>query len=186
MFVQEEHLRNVGFKYIGKNVKISIHATFYNVENISIGDNTRIDDFCILSAGEEGIEIGNHVHIACYSSLIGQGKITLEDYSNISSRVSIYSSNDDYSGEWMTNPTVSNEFTNVNHQYVIIHKHVVIGSGSVILPGSIIGLGSAVGALSLVKSYLPSFGIYAGCPAKFIKSRSMRLLDLEKLEGGVK
>lgn len=50
--------------------------------------------------------IGNYIHIAVYSSLIGSGRITLMDYSNISSRVSIYSSNDDYSGNYMSNPMV--------------------------------------------------------------------------------
>ena len=64
-FLTEIALKEHGFKRLGKGVKISSKASIYNAGNISIGDNTRIDDFCIISAGEEGIEIGRNVHIAC-------------------------------------------------------------------------------------------------------------------------
>ena len=40
--------------------------------------NSRIDDFCVLSAGEGGIEIGDYVHVAVFCMLIGAGKIKLE------------------------------------------------------------------------------------------------------------
>ena len=96
----------MGFASVGANVSISDRATFYNSAGISIGANVRIDDFCVLSAGAGGIIIGDHVHVAVYSSLIGAGRITLSQFSNISSRVAIYSSSDDYSGATMTNPTV--------------------------------------------------------------------------------
>ena len=127
-FIKQEELEKIGFKYLGKNVLISDKCSIYNAKNISIDDNTRIDDFCILSAGEDGIEIGKYVHIACFSSLIGKSKITMKDYSGISSRVSIYSSSDNYDGEWMTNPCLPKNVTNTTHQEVIIGKHVVIGS----------------------------------------------------------
>ena len=77
----KDELKEIGFKYLGKNVLISNKTSIYNAKNITIGNNTRIDDFCILSAGEGGIEIGDYVHIACYSSLIGKGKIQMNDYS---------------------------------------------------------------------------------------------------------
>ena len=74
----------------------------------------------------------------------------MADFSGLSSRITIYSSNDDYSGNNMTNPSIPTEFTNVTHADVIIKKHAIIGSGSVILPGVTIEEGAAVGALSLV------------------------------------
>jgi galactoside O-acetyltransferase len=168
------------FKKIGDNCSISEKASFYNKNKISIGDNVRIDDFCILSAGIGGIEIGNNIHIAAYSSLIGAGKITLQDFCNISSRVSIYSSNDDYSGQYMTNPTIPAHLTNVAHSDVTIGKHVIIGCGSVILPGVEIGEGSAIGALSLINKNCEPFMIYAGTPAAPLKRRSKALLSKEK------
>jgi dTDP-4-amino-4,6-dideoxy-D-glucose acyltransferase len=168
------------FKDVGSNVLISAKASFYNPSNITIGDNTRIDDFCVLSAGTGGITIGKNVHIAVFSSLIGKGRIIIEDFVNISSRVSIYSSNDDYSGTYMTNPTIDEKFTNVTHGNVHIGKHVIIGSGSILLPDVILEEGVCIGALSLVTKSCKSFTVYAGVPAKKIKTRDKNLLKLEK------
>jgi len=174
-------LEKMGFKYLGKNVLISEKASFHNCGKIEIGDNTRIDDFCVLSAGAGGIVIGRYIHVAAYTSFIGAGKITLEDFSNLSSRVAIYSSNDDYSGQHMTNPMVSKKFTNVQHDDVLIAKHVIVGCGAVILPGVRLEQGVAIGALSLVNKDCKEFGIYAGTPAKYIKERSRKLLEFEAL-----
>jgi len=174
-----DSLKRIGFASLGCNVLISENAKFYGAGRISIGDNVRIDDFCILSAGEGGIRIGNFVHIAAYSSLIGHSEIFLDDFSGLSSRVSIYSSSDDYSGETLTNPTVPSRYKNVTHAPVRVGKHVIIGSGSVILPGVTIGNGAAIGSLSLVTRDCESFFIYAGIPARRIKQRSRKLLDLE-------
>jgi len=178
-YLGPQDLRNLGFKRLGSGVQLSDKASVYGAARIEIGDNTRIDDFCVLSAGEGGISIGKHVHVAVYTSLIGAGRIEIRDFANLSSRVSVYSSNDDYSGEYMTNPTVPAEYTNVTRLPVIIGKHVIIGSGSVILPGVTLQAGAAVGALSLVTSDCDGFGIYAGVPAKRIGDRKRSLLERE-------
>lgn len=174
-------VERLGFASVGDNVNISDRASFYNCANISIGNNVRIDDFCVLSAGVGGISIGNYIHVAVYASLIGAGKITLSDFSNISSRVSIYSSSDDYSGVTMTNPMVPSQFTGVTNADVFVGRHVIVGSGSIILPGVVMEEGVAVGALSLVEQNCSAFCIYAGIPAKKIKNRMRTLLELENL-----
>ena len=179
-FYNEEEIRKMNFKHVGNNVKLSRKASIYNAQHISIGNDTRIDDFCVLSAGEGGICIGKNVHIAVYTSLIGKANITIDDYANISSRVSVYSANDDYSGMYMTNPTVPSEYTNVNYSPVHIGRHVIVGSGSVILPGASLEEGAAIGSLSLVNKNCEAFGIYAGVPVTYIKMRNKRLLELEE------
>lgn len=175
-----EALAVMGFASVGSNVRISDKASFYGTSRIFLGNDVRIDDFCVLSAGEGGIRIGNHVHVAVYSCLIGAGAITLADFANISSRVAIYSSSDDYSGATMTNPTVPDEFKAVEHAPVSIGRHVVIGSGSLVLPGAVLEDGVAVGALSMMCGYSPEFGIYAGIPAQRIRERQRDLLELER------
>lgn len=175
----QQQIKSIGFATVGNNVSISDKASFYGASRISIGSNVRIDDFCVISAGAGGVNIGNNIHIAIYTSLIGAALIKLDDFCNISSRVSIYSSSDDYSGLSMTNPTVSDEFKMVKNAPVHLCKHVIVGSGSVILPGVTLEEGVAVGALSLVSNSCSAFGIYAGIPARFIKDRSRNLLDLE-------
>jgi len=179
--LSRKQIEEMGFSHVGENVRLSDKASYYNCKNIVIGDHVRIDDFCVLSAGVGGIEIGSYIHIAVYSSLIGAGKIELRDFSNISSKVAIYSSNDDYSGTSMTNPMVPDENTNVSHADVIIGRHVIVGSGSVVLPGVTLDTGVAVGALSLVTRNCEAFGIYSGVPAKRIKERKRDLLELEGL-----
>ena len=132
-----ELVEKMGFCSLGENVNISDKAAFYGAARISLGNNVRIDHYCTLSAGDGGINIGNYVHISVYASLIGAEKITLSDFSGLSARVSIYSSSDDYSGSFMTNPTVPNIYTGAKHLQVRIGKHVIVGSGCVILPGAV-------------------------------------------------
>ena len=64
-FLSEAELSDLGLKQVGQNVSISKLASFYGTENIAIGNNVRIDDFCILSGR---IKIGNYIHVAagCY------------------------------------------------------------------------------------------------------------------------
>lgn len=173
-------LEDMGFASLGADLMISDRASFYGAARISLGDCVRIDDFCVLSAGEGGVSIGRHVHIAVYTSIIGAGQVIIEDFANLSSRVSIYSSSDDYSGATMTNPTVPAAYKRVHHAPVRLGRHVIVGCGSVILPGVTLGDGVAVGALSLVKEDAADFGIYAGNPARRVRERKRDLLALEQ------
>jgi galactoside O-acetyltransferase len=179
-FLTPEQLTEIGFKSVGRNVLLSEKASVYNPSSISIDDNARIDDFCILSAGSGGIRIGKYVHIGCYSSLIGDGEIVLEDFSGLSGRVSIYSSNDDCSGDFMAHPTIDDEFRNAESGPIRIQRHAIILSGAVILPNVTIRTGAVVGALSFVKDDCDAFGVYVGTPARKVKERRRKLLDVEQ------
>jgi len=177
-FYSETELETLGLKQYGKNVCISRNAQIYSAGQIIIGDNVRIDDFCILSGR---ICLGNYIHIAAYSGLFaGNSGIEIDDFANISSRVSIYAVSDDYSGESMTNPMISDAYKKLVSRKVTIGKHVIVGSGSVILPGAELLEGCAVGALSLVKNSTEAWNIYAGIPVKKVKQRRQNILELEK------
>lgn len=177
-FYSREELEQLGFKQLGNNVLVSRKASIYGAEKMSIGNNVRIDDFCILSGK---IVIGDFVHIAAYSALFGGSEgIELKSFSGLSSRCVIYASSDDYSGEFLTNPTIPDKYTNVIDKKVVLEKHVIIGTGSSIMPGVIVGEGSAVGSMSLVNKPLQPWGIYCGVPCRKVKDRSMTLLDIEK------
>ncbi len=177
-FYSEEELKNLGLKAFGKNVLISRKASIYGAQNISIGNNVRIDDFCILSGR---IELGDYIHISAYTGLWGgDAGIFLKDYSGISSRCAVYAISDDYSGNAMTNAMLPEGCRNVLSASVILEKHVLVGSGCTVLPGVTIGVGSAVGSMSLVAKPLDEWGIYVGIPCKRVKERSKKLLELEK------
>lgn len=176
----ENELAELGLAHVGQNVRLSRRASLYGAQRIAIGDNSRIDDFCVLSAGEGGIEIGSYVHLGAMVTLIGRGRIAIGDLSTLSGRVSVYSSSDDYSGAHMTNPTVPEHLTCVEHRDVMIGRHVIVGSASVLIPGAILEDGVAVGALSLVKDRLVADTIYAGVPAKRMGPRQTGMYDCEK------
>lgn len=172
-------LEKLGFKKLGKHVLISKKTSIYGADKISIGSQVRIDDFCILSGN---ITLGNYIHIAAYSALYGgESGILIDDYSNISSRVSIYAINDDYSGESMTNPMIPNQFKQILNGKVIIEKHVIIGSGCVILPQVILAEGSSFGALTFINKNSEPWSINVGIPFKKIKDRSKNVLELESI-----
>lgn len=179
-FLSDNELREAGFRDFGERVRVSRRASLHGASNITLASDVRIDDFCLLSASEGVFAIGHHVHVAAYASLIGHAAITVEDFCNLSGRVSLYSSSDDYSGHSLTNPTVPDAFKEVEHAPIHLGRHVIVGAGSVILPGVVIGEGAAVGALSLVRNALEPFGIYAGVPARRIGSRSKQLLEVEQ------
>lgn len=178
-FYSEEELKNLGLKGYGKNVLISRNAILYNPEKLEVGNNVRIDDFTTISGN---VSIGDYVHIAQFCGLYGgEAGITMKDFSGLSSRVVIYATSNDYSGNSLTNPTVPEKYKTTDKNLpVVLNKHVIVGSVSVILPGVEIGEGSSVGAMTLCAKSLEPWGIYAGTPAKRIKDRSKKLLELEE------
>ena len=167
---------NISF---GKNVLISRKTSIYT-SNLEIGDNVRIDDFSILKGN---IIIGSNVHISSFCQLEGQQDIELESFSGLSSRVSIYTQSDDYSGNFLTNPTVPDKYRNIIKGRVKLEKHVIVGTNSTILPNVILKQGSAVGANSLVNKNLEEWTINVGTPAKKIKNRNNELINFEKFIG---
>ncbi|RAP73352.1 acyltransferase [Paenibacillus montanisoli] len=177
-FYAQSELAGLGLSSCGENVRISRKASIYGAKDIRIGDNVRIDDFCILSGK---ISIGNFIHIAAYTALYGGDKgIVIEDFANLSSRVSVYSISDDYSGESMTNPMIPDKYKNITSEPVVIQKHSIIGCGCVVLPGTTIKEGSAFGALSLINKNSNEWSINVGIPFKEIKKRSKQALELEQ------
>lgn len=177
-FYNEEELKNLGLKTYGKDVLISRNATIYGAHNISIGNNVRIDDFCILSGK---INLGNHIHIAAGTMLYGgEYGITMEDFSCLSSRCAVYALSDDYSGETMANSVIPEKYKHIIGAEVYIGKHALIGTGCTILPGIRIGTGASIGAMSLVNKDIAEFTINIGIPCRKLKERSTKMLDLEQ------
>ena len=176
-FYSRNEIKNLGFKIVGENVLISRKASIYKPSEITVGSNVRIDDFCILSGR---INIGSFIHISAYSALYARFGIVLEDFVTISGKTLIYSQTDDYSGEFMTNPTLPDHLTNVTGGEVNVKKFAIVAAGCVIFPGVTIHEGAVVGAMSLVNKDLEAWKIYAGIPAKLIKDRKKDILKIYK------
>ncbi len=179
-YFETNELRHFGFKSVGDNVKISKNTTIIGLENISLGSNIRIDGNVVIAAYSGSLILGNYIHIGSGCYLGCGGGITLCDFTGLSQGISIYSGTDDYTGKFLTNPTVPHNYLNIKLAPVILKKHVIVGSGSVILPGVTIGEGSSIGALSLVTKSLEDWGVYFGSPAKWLKARKKDILKLEE------
>jgi acetyltransferase-like isoleucine patch superfamily enzyme len=177
-FLEREKLESMNFKHLGKNVKISDKASIFNCDQIEIGDNSRIDDFCVVSGK---IIIGRNVHIATHC-LVGGGDegITFEDFSGLAYHCQVFTRSDDYSGKSMTNPTVPDDYKIVIKKEMTLGRHSIVGANSIVLPGVSLAEGTSVGALSVVRKNTEPWSVYLGNPAKKIKNRKKDLLDLEK------
>jgi acetyltransferase-like isoleucine patch superfamily enzyme len=185
-YLTEIDLHKAGFKQLGRNVRVHERASIYGVENVSLGDHARIDDFSIIIATGEVI-IGRHVSIPNFCFVGGKYGVVMEDFVTLAPGVKIFSSSDDYSGEFLTGPTLPQRFTGGRQGRVTLRRHVILGAGSVVLPGCTLHQGAAVGALSLVTADLEPWGVYAGIPVRRLKDRKRELLqqaaDVDKLEG---
>lgn len=177
-YLSDETLHDLGFAELGRNVKISDKAAIYGAAEMRIGDNSRIDDFCVVSGK---VEIGRNVHIAPLCLVAGgRPGITFQDFSGLAYGVKVFAQSDDYSGATMTNPTVPAMFKMENFAPVVIKRHVIVGTSSIICPGVVLDDGTAVGAMSLVMHSTDPWSIYVGNPAKKLRDRKQDLLIFEK------
>lgn len=174
-FYSDEELLSMGFKSIGKGCLVSRKASFYGVSNMVIGNNVRIDDFCILSGN---IKLGDNIHISAYVALYGAEGIEFEDYTGISARSTIYSAMDDFSGEYLVGPIHPDCYTHVTGGKVTVQKFSQIGAHVLVFPKLTIGEGCMVGACSMVKHSLAPWGIYFGIPVIRYKERKKNLMNL--------
>jgi dTDP-4-amino-4,6-dideoxy-D-glucose acyltransferase len=146
-FFDVNELKAMGFSDVGENLQISRKSSFYRISG-RIGNNVRIDDFCIFKGH---IEIGSYVHVAAFCSVSGAfAKVELSDFCTLSNRVSIFTGSDDYGADTLNNSQVPEEFTTIKKGPVVIGQGVLIGAHSVILPSVTIGDAGSVGAMAVV------------------------------------
>lgn len=179
MHYSESELQDT-FSSVGRDVRIHKSVIILGGKKIRVGSHVRIDCFSLLSAGEQGITIGDHVHIAVGVCLFGSGgRIEVSDFAGISARTLIYTATDDYTAGNLTGPTIPDKYRKVICGDVILGKHSVVGCGSVVMPCRI-GVAATVGALSFVNKDVPDFEVVAGIPAIRRSSRSREVLEAEK------
>lgn len=173
-FYTRNELIELGFKSIGTNVTISKKASIYGASGMEIGNNVRIDDFCILSGN---IKIGNYVHISAFVALYGKFGIEIGDFCGCSPRCTLFSASDDFTGEFMVSPMVPEEFTKLKSGLIKFENYVQIGANSIVMPGVTLKEGVSTGAFSFVNKDLDEWKIYGGIPVKLIRDRKKDMLD---------
>lgn len=151
-------IRNQGSITIGENVSFN-SGPYAN----PIGGDTRMT----LIVGKSAVlNIGNGVGIS-NSTIICQDKITIGDNVKIGGSVKIYDT--DFHSLDAENRRIK-EKDLPKTKPVTINNNSFIGAHSIILKGVTIGKDSIIGAGSVVTREIPSGEIWAGNPAKFIRS----------------
>ena len=181
MWFSQLELEKIGFERIGTNCRVDNTVLIIGAGNIQLGCNVRIDAFSLLTTSQGKIQIGDDVHISNSVSIFGNGGLEIGTGAGVSSGARIFTESDDYSGNYLSNPTIAPKYRNVHSAKIKIGDHALIGANSVVLPGVNIGEHSSVGALSLVNRSLNSFIVVSGVPARKIADRNKE--ELLKLAG---
>lgn len=160
------------FKKIGKNVQIGKNVYFRYPEEVEIGDNVIIDEFCYFTTK---LKIGNNVHIAPFCSVIGgkNSELIIKDYSVFSAGVRAVCGTDDFINGPFTSVAIPVKFRqNCTYGKILLEEHVIVGTNSIILSNKTLRKGSGTGAGTLVNKDLDEWGMYVGSPCRKIKERN--------------
>jgi dTDP-4-amino-4,6-dideoxy-D-glucose acyltransferase len=172
-------LKDLGVLQLGFNVFVDESVILINPERMSFDDHVRIDAFCLISAGDEGVHFGKHVHVGAASLIFGAGgRVTLDDFSSVMSRATLITACDKETGEALTDPNAYHRIPNLTCGPITLSRHSIVGPGSVITPNVRLGLGSATAPLSYLINDVPNGQIFSGVPARHAGARNRRLLEL--------
>jgi dTDP-4-amino-4,6-dideoxy-D-glucose acyltransferase len=145
-YLSVDELRAIGFKHVGRSPRVSSKCSFYGISG-AIGDNVRIDDFCVLKGD---IHMGSFVHIASFGLVsAAHAPIHIGDFVSFAARVSVLTGSDDYAAKDSLN---NSEYATVLKAPISIGLGTIVGVGSVILPGVKIGVGASIGAGCIIKN----------------------------------
>lgn len=170
-FMSTLELNQLGFPNVGdKNVFVSRYAKFYGAEYLSLANNIRIDDFCVISVGQPST-IGNWVHIGASASIHCPIGIDIEDYAGISPGSRIFGISNNFSDEFPMHPYLNSSLLSAYKSKICLGRFSQVGANSVVLPNSLLAEGAVLGSNSMLKATTDPWTIYAGVPAKKIGER---------------
>ena len=129
---------------IGKKTSVLLHVNFLG-KRIKIGDNTVINQRCILDGRGIGLEINNNVDIGPHTHI------------------------------WTLSHDVKSSNHKVIKAKTVIEEDCWIASRVTILPGVTIKKGAVIAAGSVVTKDVEEYTIVAGNPAKPIGERNSKL-----------
>ena len=161
------------FEKSGKNILIDSHVIIDHPQNIELGSNIWIGNFCVISPILGKIKIGNNVHINTACHLGGRSNIILEDNVNISSGVKIFSGSGNLASrdKKVWNPMMPEDLSLINFGTVHIKENATIFANCTIAPKTEMGKGSILISNSLLTKNTEAFEIFCGSPAKRIGKR---------------
>ncbi len=112
--------------------------------DVVLGARTFINSGCVLYSGN-GIRIGDHVSVAA--------NVVFAPVNHAFQR---------------KETLIQEQGFQASKGGIVVEDDAWIGAGCVLLDGAVVGRGCVVGAMSLVRSALADYGIYAGNPIQLL------------------
>lgn len=112
-----------------------------------------------------GLNLSSRVTVGWFAELDARGGISVDHDTNISSHVKMITGSHDINDL---------DFT-ADFKPIKVGHHCWLGTGATILQGVTIGDGAVVAAGAVVTKNIPSYEVWGGVPAKFIKKRQKNL-----------
>nr|WP_052268742.1 acyltransferase [Jeotgalibacillus malaysiensis] len=131
-----------------------------------IGENLFLDIGVIIRSPNK-MEVGSNVVISCYTVITAGGGLKIEDNVMIGYNCNILTQNH------IIPHNISESIRFSGHKFDAVHikKEVWIAANVTVLPGVTIGEGAVIAAGATVTKDVEPYSIYAGTPAKKIRSR---------------
>lgn len=157
----------------GQDVVIDPMTRFTRPELVTLGNHVAIDwGFYCTTA----LTIGDYVHVSPHVAVIGggHGSLTIENFCFVSVGAKIICASEQFWGEGLIGPVIPQAYKDVIlGGPVVMENFSGVCANSVVMPGVHMAQGSILGANSLLKHNTEPWTIYAGSPARPIKSRRM-------------
>lgn len=156
---------------IGTDVVIDANTRFTRPNLVSIGNHVGIDwGFYCTTA----LTVGDYVHISPHVAVIGGGKtgLTVGDFCFISVGAKMVCGSEQFHGAGLIGPLIPEEFKDEQIlEPIVMQAFSGVCANSVVMPGVVMAEGSILGANSFLNASTEPWTIYAGSPARPIKSR---------------
>lgn len=170
------------FKSVGKNLFVDQTSRIKHPDVVELGNHVAIDMGVYISTS---IEIGDYVHIAPYTCIIGgkDSKLIMGHFAGISAGCKILCGSDDFT-KGLMNPQVPIEYRSPKITTITFGDFSCVGVNCVVMPGVTLAEGSVVGANSVLTKDTEPWTIYVGSPAKPVGKRDKEvILDYAKKMG---
>lgn len=156
---------------VGTDVVIDSNTKFTRPNLVTIGNHVGIDwGFYCTTA----LTVGDYVHISPHVAVIGGGKtgLTVGDFCFISVGAKMVCGSERFHGAGLIGPLIPDQFKDEQIlEPIELKPFSGVCANSVVMPGVVMAEGSILGANSFLNSNTEPWTIYAGSPARPIKSR---------------
>lgn len=168
----------------GQDVRIDPNTRFTRPELVNIGNHVAIDwGFYCTTA----LTVGDYVHISPHVAVIGGAKtgLVIGDFCFVSVGARMICASEKFHGAGLIGPVVPDLYRDELIQApIVMQAFSGVCANSVVMPGVTMGQGSILGANSFLKTSTEPWTIYAGNPARPIKTRRSDVMKQQAKELG--